>query len=125
MPYLSIPARSACPGRGSVMGSTSSWASQIAIRSSAHLGKSRLVISRVSGLPIVRPWRRPGLHLDAVGLDLHPPAAAVAELPPRQVGVDVVGDEREAGGQALHHREERGAVGLPGCAVRQGHDGGV
>ncbi len=68
---------------------------------------------------------QPDFTLAAVGLDLHPPAAAVAELAAREVGVDVLGVEREAGGQALQHREERGAVGLPGCAVGQWHDGGV
>ena len=64
---------------------------------------------------------QPGLDLHAVGLDLHPPAAPVSELSPRQVGVDVVGDERETGRQSLDHREERGAVGFPGCAVGEWH----
>ena len=61
------------------------------------------------------------LHLHPVALDLHAPAAAVAELAAREVGVDVVGREREPGRKPLEHREERRAVGLPGCAVRQGH----
>ncbi len=59
VPYLSIPARSAWPGRGSVIGSTAALGAQTAIRSSAQFGKSRFAISSVSGLPIVAPWRRP------------------------------------------------------------------
>ncbi len=59
VPYLSIPARSACPGRGSVIGSTADSGSQTAMRSADQFGKSRFAISSVRGLPIVRPWRRP------------------------------------------------------------------
>ena len=68
------------------------------------------------------PVPQAALDLDAVRLDLHAPAAAVAELAAREVVVDVLGDEAQAGGQPLHDREERRAVGLPGCAVGQWHD---
>ena len=91
------------------------------MRSADQLGKSRLGISSVSGLPIVQAVAQAALHLHPVALDLHAPAAAVAELAAREVGVDVVGREREPGRKPLDHREERRAVGLPGCAVRQGH----
>ena len=59
VPYFSIPARSACPGRGSVIGSTSASGAQTDMRSAAQLGKSRFAISSVRGLPMVRPWRSP------------------------------------------------------------------
>jgi hypothetical protein len=57
-----------------VIGSTSSCGSQIAIRSAAHFGKSRLVISIVSGLPMVRPWRSPDFTWTrSVSIFMRPP----------------------------------------------------
>ena len=56
----------------------------------------------------------PGRDLGAVLLDLHPPAAAVAELAPREVVVEVLGTQLEARGQALDDRDQAGAVGLTG-----------
>ena len=56
---------------------------------------SRLRTTSVSGVPSVRAWRRPGEHLDGVGLELLARAAAVAELAPPQVGVDRGAVERE------------------------------
>ena len=53
-----------------------------------------------------------GGDLGAVGLDLHAPAAAVPELAPREVAVDVLGTQLEAGGQALDDGDEAGTVGL-------------
>ena len=46
----------------------------------------------------------------AVGLDLHPAAAAVTELPPREVAIDVLRRELEPRGQALDHGHQTGAV---------------
>ena len=54
-----------------------------------------------------------GGHLGAVVLDLHAAAAAVAELAPREVAVDVLGLQLEAGGQALDDRGQARTVGLP------------
>ena len=43
----------------------------------------------------------PAGDLDLVLLDLHPAAAAVAELPPGEVAVDRISVEAESGGEAL------------------------
>ena len=62
-----------------------------------------------------------GGHLGAVLLDLHAPAAAVAELAPGEVAVDVLGAQLEAGGQALDDGGEPRAVGFPGCYEAKRH----
>ncbi len=49
-------------------------------------------------------------HFDLILLDLHPPAAAVAELPARQVAVDRVPVEGQTGRQALDQACQSGAV---------------
>ena len=51
--------------------------------------------------------------LRAVGLDLHPPAAPVAELAAREVGVDVLRSHLQAGRETLQDGHEAGAMGLP------------
>ena len=53
-------------------------------------------------------------RLGGVALDLHAPAAAVAELAARHVAVDRLAVEREARGQPFEHAGEAGAVRLPG-----------
>ena len=53
-----------------------------------------------------------GADLDRVGLDLHPPAAAVAELAPRHVAVERLAVELEAGRHALDDRDQPRAVRL-------------
>ena len=53
-----------------------------------------------------------GADLDRVGLDLHPPAAAVAELAARHVAVERLAVELEPGGHALDDRDQPGAVRL-------------
>ena len=63
----------------------------------------------------------PGGHLGAVLLDLHAPAAAVAELAPREVAVDVLGAQLEAGRQALENGHEPGPVRLAGCCEAERH----
>ena len=62
-----------------------------------------------------------GRDLGAVLLDLHPPAAAVAELAPREVAVEVLGPQLEARGQALDDRDQAGAVGLARGGEAQRH----
>ena len=56
----------------------------------------------------------PAGELDAVALDLHPPAPTVAELTPRHVPFDVLGRQHEPRGQALDDAGETGAVRLAG-----------
>src|SRR3954470_1164301 len=56
----------------------------------------------------------PGGDLRAVALDLHAPAAAVAELAARHVAVDRLAIELEAGGQPLDDAGQAGAVRLAG-----------
>jgi hypothetical protein len=62
-----------------------------------------------------------GRDLGAVGLDLHPPAAAVAELASREVAVDVLGPQLEPRGQALEHGGQTRSVRLSGCREAQRH----
>ena len=72
--YLSMPARSAWPGRGRVSGrlraisrsspvpastSRSSAGTGSALMTVRHLGHSEFPIRRAMGLPMVRPWRMP------------------------------------------------------------------
>ena len=52
--------------------------------------------------------------VDAIALDLHPPAAAVAELAAGQVAVERLAVEREPGRQPLDDAGEAGAVRLAG-----------
>src|ERR1700728_38095 len=54
----------------------------------------------------------PGRHPRAVLLDLHAPAAAVAELTARHVAVEVLGRKLDTGRQALDEASETGTVGL-------------
>ena len=62
-----------------------------------------------------------GGDLRGVPLDLHPPAAAVAELAARHVAVDRLAVELEPGGQALDDGGEARAVALPGGDDAQRH----
>ena len=59
--YFCMPARSAWPGRGSVIGSTSDAGSQMAMRSSDQFAKSRFITISATGLPSVRPCRMPAV----------------------------------------------------------------
>ncbi len=54
-----------------------------------------------------------GADLDGVGLDPHPPAAAVAELAPGHVAVERLAVELEPGRHALDDRHEPRPVRLP------------
>ena len=60
-------------------------------------------------------------HLDAVLLDLLPRRAAVALLPPLEVGVDRVAVELEPGGQPGEDRDERRPVRFAGGGEAEGH----
>ena len=62
-----------------------------------------------------------GEHLDAVLLDLLPRRAAVALLPPLEVGVDRVAVELEPGGQPGEDRDERRPVRFAGGGEAEGH----
>src|SRR5690606_19577107 len=68
-----------------------------------------------------RAERAPLAHaaedLHAIALDLHPAAAAEAELPPRELAVDGGGLEGKARGKALQDAEEGRPVALPGGEV--------
>ena len=67
------------------------------------------------------PVADPAGDLRAVALDLHPPAAAVAELAARHVAVDRLAVELEARGQALDDAGQAGAVRLAGGDELQRH----
>ena len=63
-PYLRMPVRSACPGRGRLNGAlrpsrASSWSSGSALITSVHFGHSVLPISMAIGDPNVLPNRTP------------------------------------------------------------------
>ena len=62
-----------------------------------------------------------GGDLGGVALDLHAPAAAVAELAARHVGVDRLQVELEARGEPLDDAGEAGAMRLPGGDQAQRH----
>ena len=124
-PYFRTPARSACPGRGSVtafvplpVGSPSGGHGaiphvQFLWSTFAHDERER----RAERAAVAEA----GEHLDAVLLDLLARRAAVALLPPLQVGVDPVAVELEPGGQAADDRHERGPVALSGRCERERH----
>ena len=87
---------------------------------SAQFAWSRFSISSDDGAAERAAVADAAPDLRAVGLDLHPPAAAVPELAPREVAVDVVRSELEPGGQPLDHGHEAGAVRLAGRREAQG-----
>ena len=63
-PYLRMPVRSACPGRGRDSGALRpsrgmSWSSGSALITSVHFGHSVLAISMATGEPMVSPKRTP------------------------------------------------------------------
>ena len=116
--YFCMPTRSACPGRGRVSGalrasaSSSTGSTGSADITWSHLGHSVLPISTATGPPCVSPCRTPPTNRDLVLLELHPGAASVAEPAPRQGVAQVVGRDRDVGGQPLEDGDEERAVGL-------------
>ena len=112
-PYFWAPTRSAWPGRGRWTSSSSSLD-----RPGVHplLPVGVVAVGDEDG---DRAAERAavadaGADLDRVGLDLHPPAAAVAELAPRHVAVERLAVELEPGRHALDDRDEPGPVRLAG-----------
>ena len=110
-PYFCMPARSAWPGRGWVSGvAVSPGAGDI---SSVHFrSHSELPISMATGEPSVRPWRMPVSSCELVLLEAHPGATAEAQTAPGQLGLEVLLQDRQPGGQPLDHDDEGLAVGL-------------
>ena len=119
-PYLSIPARSACPGRG--------WVRTLEGRpgagdiSSSHFGHSVLAISMATGDPRVRPWRMPADQAHLVDLEAHAGAAAEAQPAAGEPPLDVLGRDQQAGRHALEDHHEGASVGLSGGQVAQHPD---
>ena len=113
-PYFRTPARSAWPGTRQRHG-LRSLARRLALgRPRRHPPRPVLVVD-VADDERERRAERPavaeaGEHLDAVLLDLLAGRAAVALLPPLQVGVDPVAVELEPGRQAADDRHERRPV---------------
>ena len=115
-PCFCTPARSACPGRGSVTGFVP-FPSRLALgRPRAHPPRPVLVVA-VADDERERRAERAAVaeareHLDLVGLDLLARRAAVALLAAAQVGVDRRPVEDEARRQARDDRDERRPVRL-------------
>ena len=63
----------------------------------------------------------PGGDLDAVALDLHPPAPPVAELAAAQVAVQRLALEHQPGGHALDDAGEARAVRFAGGGQLERH----
>jgi hypothetical protein len=57
----------------------------------------------------------PGYDVRPVLLDEHPAAAAIAALPPDQVGADVVLAEGQAGGYTFNYDDQSLSMGLACC----------
>ena len=55
-----------------------------------------------------------GIDLDRVLFDLHPAAAAVTNLPPGKIAVDVRNPDQKAGRHALDDSHQQFAVGFSG-----------
>src|SRR2546421_4586823 len=67
------------------------------------------------------PVANAGADLRAILLDLHAAAAAVAELAPCEVAVEVLGSQLEPRGQALEHGGQSRAVRLSGGGEAERH----
>ena len=117
-PYLSTPARSAWPGRGSVTASLPLPVRLALGRPRAHPPRPVLVVAVPDDERERRAERAPvaeaGVDLDLVGLDLLARAAAVALLAAAEVGVDRGLVERQARRQAADDRDQRRPVRLAG-----------
>ncbi len=60
-----------------------------------------------------------GKHLDLVGFNLLPSAAAIAALPPRQLGVDVLDVQVNTRGKAIDQGQQGPAVRFTGGKIAQ------
>ena len=98
--YFHVPTRSAWPGRGR-------WTSAdlLGDRPGVHallpVGVVAVGDLQRDGAAERAAVAHPARHLGSVLLDLHAPAAAVAELAAGEVGVDALGAQLEARGQPL------------------------
>ena len=119
-PYLSMPGRSAWPGLGRVSGAlrarpaSTSGSTGSADMTCSHLGHSVLPTRIAIGAAERAAVPDAAEHLDLVGLELHPGAAAVAEPAAGQLGGDVGGGDLDVGDHAFQHGDQGGAVGLSG-----------
>ena len=118
--YFCVPTRSAWPGRGR-------WTSArlLGHRPGAHALLPVGVVA-VRHLQRDRAAERATVadaagDLGGVALDLHPPAAAVAELAAGHVVVEILGAHAEARGQALDDAGQAGAVRLAGRYETERH----
>ena len=66
------------------------------------------------GVPRVTPKPHPGEKAAAVGLDGHPPSAAVSVLPAGEFSVDGFSSEIETCRHPAEHADLSRTVGLPG-----------
>ena len=90
---------------------------------SAQLAWSRFSIRSATGLPSVRPWRMPPQTIArSDSIFIRPPRPCPSWRRARS-RVDVLRSQLQAGGQALEHGHEAGAVGLPGGGEAQGRHG--
>ena len=114
-PYLARPARSACPGRGTVTirPAPSPW-------SEGDISRSQFAWSLFStmieiGDPNVNPSLTPARNRAPPYLDAHTSTPAVPLLTPRQIAIDLLDGERDTGGNAFQNAHFRGTVRLSGC----------
>ena len=85
--------------------------------------QSRLGMLKARGEPSVRPKRSPAVHVHAVLLDLHAPAAAVAVLAPRQLAVHGRRGDAQPGRQPVEDAGQARAVGFAGGQESQASQG--
>ena len=111
--YLMAPARSAWPGRASVMGlgRLAAGMGSTDIRSGPAL-PVEVGDVKASGRAERPPEAQARAPRHAVALDLHAPAAAVAVLATGQVAVDLAGGDAQPGRQAVEDAAHARAVGL-------------
>ena len=114
-PNLSVPARSACPGAGSVTGvvpfPVGSPSGGHGLIPHAQFSWSRLRIDERERRPERHAVTQAGEHLDLVLLELLPRAAPVALSAPPEVVVDRVAVESQPGRKPGQDRDERRARG--------------
>ena len=86
---------------------------------SCQFFQSRLWISIAIGEPSVSPARTPDRNSIDVLLDLHATPAAVALLAPRELGVDVVGEQGNAAGIPSRMLTRAGPCDSPAVVKRR------
>ena len=116
--YLRMPVRSAWPGRTRVTARLRADAGRrrrgAGSMISCQFFQSRLWISIAIGDPMRLARANAGQELDGVLLDLHAAPAAIALLAPRELGVDVVGEQRQARRHSFQNAHERLPVRFTG-----------